>query len=231
MRGLLKTLFAGIGCLAVFTVSGLVAWQYRSQIVGLYDSVARRDGGKAGEGGQGRAKESFSPPQDLGGPTGRPSAQALQSAQRKQEAIASAKGPAYVVLTANEMASLIAGGLTPVGRQALDSISVTLGQDRFELRAALKTAMLGSGLLGPLSYALNPWEPVRVSGPARVAGVGVAAWQPDSFAVRSFPFPRSAVPLIVNRLTGRPDGLVPIPVPATVGDLRIRPDGVTFYRR
>lgn len=226
MRGLIKTLFAAVGCLTVLAVSGVVAWQYRSQIAGLYDSVARH----GGERDQGRAGAGVGAPQD-NGPTGRPSEQALQSARRKQDAMAQARGPAYVVLTASEVASMIAGGLTPVGRQALDSIAVTLGQDRLELRAAIKTSMLGSGVLGPLTYMLNPWEPIRVSGPAHVAGVGVGAWEPDSFVVRSFPFPRSTVPVILNRLTGRPDGLVPIPVPATVGDLRIRPDGVTFYRR
>ncbi len=225
MRGMLKILLAGIGCLTVFAVSGLVAWQYRAQIAGLYHSAT--GGGGNGPGGG----EPSAPARQDAGPTGRPSVQALQSARRKQDAMAVPKGPAYLVLTANEMASLIADGLTPVGRQALDSISVTLGQDRFELRAVLRTTKLGSGILGPLTYMLNPWEPVRASGPARVAGVGVAAWEPDSFVVRSFPFPRSTVPMILNRLTGRLDGLVPIPVPPTVGDLRIRPEGVTFYRR
>jgi hypothetical protein len=78
---------------------------------------------------------------------------------------------------------------------------------------------------------LSAREPVRVSGPARVAAVGAVAWKPDSFVVRSFPFPESAVPVVVNKLTGRPDGIVPISVPPTVGDLRIRTSGVTFYRR
>jgi hypothetical protein len=91
--------------------------------------------------------------------------------------------------------------------------------------------LLGKGLLGPLAGMFGPREPVSVSGPARVAAVGAVAWEPDSFVIRSFPLPRSAVPLLVNRLTGRPDGVVPISVPGTVGDLHIRPDGVTFYRR
>ena len=70
-----------------------------------------------------------------------------------------------------------------------------------------------------------------IAGAARVAGPGLVAWRPDVFTIRQFPFPGSVVPRLVNRLTGRDDGSLPIAVPPTVGDLRIRVDGVTFYRR
>jgi hypothetical protein len=91
--------------------------------------------------------------------------------------------------------------------------------------------VLGPRVLGPFAAMFGNREPVAVSGPARVAAVGAIAWEPDSFVVKSFPFPKSTVPMLVNRLTGRPDGVVPIPVPPTVGDMRIRASGVTFYRR
>jgi hypothetical protein len=57
------------------------------------------------------------------------------------------------------------------------------------------------------------------------------AWRLDSIRLRAFPFPASLVPRLVNAVTGGRDGTVPIVVPATVGDVRIRSDGVTFYRR
>ena len=41
----------------------------------------------------------------------------------------------------------------------------------------------------------------------------------------------AAVPRVVNRLTGRTDSHVPLAVPETVNDVRVRPGGVTFYRR
>lgn len=161
---------------------------------------------------------------------GRPSPAALAAARRKREELARPGGPELVVLNAAEIASLIVEGLGPAGERVLDSVEVVLGQDRLALRAAVKTEALG-GALGPLTAILSPWEPIRVSGPARVAGVGAVAFEPDSFVVRAFPFPSQAVPAVVDRITGRADGIVPIPVPPTVGDLRIRPDGVTFYRR
>lgn len=220
--GCLRNLLAGIGCLTVVAVGGIVGWQYRAQLGGLYRSIVER-------------RSPAQPSSQLGSDsvprTGRPSAQAVETARRKQEAMARRDGPGYVTLSADEMASLVAQGLGSAGRAALDSIEVTLREDRFEVRAALKTELLGSAVLGPLAGILSAREPVRVSGPARVAAVGAVAWEPDSFVVRSFPFPSSAVPLLVNQLTGRPDGIVAIPVPPPVGDLRIRPSGVTFYRR
>jgi hypothetical protein len=129
------------------------------------------------------------------------------------------------------MASLVAAGLGIAGRAAVDSLVVTLDENRLGLQAVLNTSLLGAALPDPLRAILSDTEPIRVSGGARVAAMGAVAWEPDSFVVRSFPFPRSAVPVLVNKLTGRPDGIVPIPVPRAVGDLRIRPSGVTFYRR
>lgn len=219
--GCFKNLLAGIGCLTVVTVGGIVGWHYRAQLGGLYRSIVERRSPASAPGSGTDTVPS----------TGRPSAQALDSARRKRDALARPNGPAYVTLTADEMAALVASGVGPAGRAALDSITVTLGDDRFEFRAVLKTQVLREALPGPLAGILGAREPISVSGPARVAAKGAVAWEPDSFVVRSFPFPRSAVPVLVNKLTGRPDGIVPIPVPTTVGDLRIRPDGVTFYRR
>ncbi len=219
--GCFKNLLAGIGCLTVMAAVGIAGWHYRAQLGGLYRSIVERRS----------PASSPEPGTDSVASTGRPSAQAFESARGKRDTMARPGGPAYVTLSADEMAALIVDGLGPAGRAALDSITVTLGDDRFEVRAVLKTEALRGALPGPLAGVLSAREPISVSGPARVAAKGAVAWEPDSFVVRSFPFPRSAVPVLVNKLTRRPDGIVPIPVPPTVGDLRVRPDGVTFYRR
>lgn len=218
-NGCFKNALAGVGCLTVLAVGGVAGWHYRAQLAGLYRSMVERP-----------APPSQPAPNSVAA-TGRPTPQALEAARRKQQEMARPGGPAYVTLSADEMAALIGEGLGRAGRAALDSLEVTLGEDRFTLGAALRMDLLGDKLLGPLAGVFGEREPVRVSGPARVAAVGAVAWEPDSFAIRAFPLPRSAVPLLVNRLTGRPDGLVPIPVPTSVGDLHIRPGGVTFYRR
>jgi hypothetical protein len=217
MRGCLKDIFAGVGCVTLLVFVALLGWHYRAQVGGAYHSLVDRPPAAA--------------VQDSGDATGHPSAAALASAHKKQGAIGTPGGPAYVTLDPNEMASLIAEGLGPAGAAALDSVSVILGEGRFAFHASLKMDVLGPRVLGPFAAMFGDREPVAVSGPARVAAVGAVAWQPDSVVIRAFPFPHAMVPIVINRLTGRPDGIVPIPVPATVGDLRIRPSGVTFYRK
>jgi hypothetical protein len=110
-------------------------------------------------------------------------------------------------------------------------LSVILERDRLSIQADLLTEAFGRDLLGPLQGIIDPREPIRVSGTAEIKVPGVVAWKIDEFVISSFPFPGPAIPVLVDRLTGGSDGVILIAVPPTVGDLRIRPDGVTFYRR
>lgn len=211
--GCLRNVFAMIGCVTVLLVGGVGAWQYRAQLAGLYRSFAGT-------------------PDGLGGsPVGMASDSALASAVTKRDAMARRDGPPYAVFSAAEMAALVRDGLHPTAQAALDSVTVTLARDRFTLRAHLATGIFTDDLLGPFAGMLDAREPVTIAGPARVAEPGLVAWRPDAFTIRQFPFPAAAVPRLVNRMTGRDDGAFPIAVPPTVGDLRIRTDGVTFYRR
>ena len=57
------------------------------------------------------------------------SAAGLEAARRKWEEMARSDGPAYVTLTVDELASLIAQGLGPAGRAAVDSIAVCASSD------------------------------------------------------------------------------------------------------
>jgi hypothetical protein len=129
------------------------------------------------------------------------------------------------------MASLIEDRLPGAATQALDSIAVTLESDRFTLEADLETERFGRDLLGPLRGMIDPREPIRISGPADLRAPGVIGWDVDEFRVASFPFPGPAIPVLVDRLTGGDGGVMLFAVPAEVGDLRILPGGVTFFRR
>lgn len=139
-----------VGCATLLLVAGLVIYQYRAQIAGPIRSV-REDGGA----------DVLT--------VGAPSDGALRSARRKDRSIGERGGPVFVVLRADEMASLMWDGLDPAARIAL--------------------------------------------------------------AIRAFPCPQAVVPRLVNRLTGHTDGHVPLAVRETVGDVWVRPGGVTFYRR
>lgn len=259
MVGCLKNALAGVGCLTVLAVGGVVGWRYRAQVAGLYHSFrgtpqatpavpapSAEDTARTGERAplpEQKSGDVGPGPATASGPArssvaalqspaaeGRASEAALRSARRKEEQMERPNGPRSVTLTAAEMASLILDGLDPVGRRALDSLEVALAPGRLELRAELITENV-SGLLGPFAAMFRSREPMRASGPAHVARPGVVAWQPDSFVLRAFPFPSGFVPALVDRLTGGTGGAVPIRVPPTVGAVRIAPQGVTFVRR
>jgi hypothetical protein len=211
--GCFKNLFATIGCLTVLGVGAIVGWQYRAQLVGLYRSFSGADARTGGRS------------------VGVPGAEALRSAERKEREIERRGGPESVQLTADEMASIIEARLDPAARRALDSLSVMLGEDRFAMEGQIRVDVFSRDALGPLAEFLGSRQPLRVAGPATVGEPGVVDWRPDEFIIREFPFPPSAVPRLVNHLTGGSSGAFRIPVPATVARVRVGPGGVTFSRR
>ena len=139
-------------------------------------------------------------------------------------------GPESVTLNADEMASLVEANLDREARRALDSVRVRLGPGRLTLNAVIVTATV-SDALGPVSYMMDPREPLSVAGPAKAARPGLITWEPDSVAIRSFSFPQSTIPRLVSRLTGTADGTIPIAVPPSVRRIWITPAGVTFSRK
>lgn len=215
MKGCLRNALAGVGCVTLMILGLAGGYHYRAQLWGLVESLR-----------PGRPAVA-----DTTGAAGLATENALTRARRKQRRMASRSGPATVVLTAEEVAALIRDGLDPVARRALDSIRVVLSRDRVAIRAQLRTAGIERSVLGPLGGMVDPREPVRLAGPAAVAGPGMVVWTPDEIVLRAFPFPAGVVPSVVNAIMGVRNGTVPIAVPPTVGDLRVREDGVTFYRR
>ncbi len=206
------------GCATILLVAAVAGWQYRSQLADAYQTFRGVEEPTA-------SQEVFWEGQ------GSPSPEARESAIRKYQRMARIDGPELVILSSAEMASLIRDGLDPVGRRALDSLSVTLEDGRLILEALLVTDVWGKDALGLLGGLLRPYEPLRAAGPARIVRPGVLAWEPDEFSVRSIPFPRAAILPIVKRLAGRDDGQMLFGVPSTVAEIRIEPGKVTFYRR
>jgi|GEM_PF-666812 len=216
--GCLKNMFAMAGCATILLVAAVAGWQYRSQLTDAYQAFRGVEEPTA-------SQEAFPEGQ------GSPSPQARESAIRKYQRMARIDGPEFVMLSSAEMASLIQDGLDPVGRRALDSLSVTFEDGRLIVEALLVTEVWGKDVLGLLGGLLRPYEPLRVAGPARIARRGVLAWEPDEFSVRSIPFPRAAILPIVNRLAGRDDGRMLFGVPSTIAEIRIEAGKVIFYRR
>ncbi len=217
IAGCLKNMFAMAGCATLFVLAAVAGWIYRDQLADAYRAF-REDETTV-------AEEVF-----VAGP-GSASPEARASAVAKYQRIARIDGPEFVALSAAEMASLIRDGLDPMGRRALDSLTVTFEPGRFIMEAQLVTAVWGKDQLGLLGGLLQDLEPLRAAGPARVMRRGVLAWEPTEFSVRDVPFPGPMIPPIVNRITGGDDGLMLFGVPSTIAEIRIEPNKVTFFRR
>ena len=215
-RGCLGGFFETVGCLTVLVVAVAVGWYFRAELAAGY---------------RGAAAEFQSPTVESEIVGGTPSRSALETAEQREVAIASADGPGFVVFSTDEIASLLDVRLDPDARRALDSIRVIAETDRLTVEGQLLTEVFGRDLLGPLARIIDRREPIRLSGPVRIRTPGVMEWQVDQFSVHSFPFPKVAIPRLIDRLSGKSEGVLLVSVPAMVGDIRVRVEGVTFYRR
>ena len=100
-------------------------------------------------------------------------------------------------------------------RRQLDSLQVELQDGSITVKARLATARLPKELIGPLSMALQPTEPIQAAGPLTVVGPRQAEWALRSFSIRGFPLPHDAVPQLVSKALGSPSRkTVPVRIPA-----------------
>jgi hypothetical protein len=208
--GCLTAPFRFIGFLG-FLVILAVGWLYRDRLAAeaheLLGSIAGSDAEPAG---------------------GRPGSRALLSAHAKIDSLNGWRADS-VVLTASEVASMIGAGLDPSLRSQLDSLQVELQDGSITVKARLATARLPRELIGPLSVALRPTEPIEAAGPLEVVGPRRAEWAVRSFRLRNFPIPRDAVPNLVSKALGDPKKTtVPVKIPAGVREIRIHPGGATL---
>lgn len=212
--GCLTAPFKVIGCVGLVALL-VLGWIYRDRVLregrAVFDRVAR---------------PSSAPPSTA---TGRPGTRALASAHAKIDSLNGWRADS-VVLTAAEVASLMGEGLAPKFRGELDSLRAELLPDEVRVRARLRTARLPRELIGPLTVALQPREPVAATGPLRVTGPGQGEWAVRSVEIRGIPVPASSVPRLVARALDAPGRTtVPWAVPPGIRAIRIRPGGATLY--
>jgi hypothetical protein len=211
--GCLKRLLAGIGCLVVLVAAALAAWVYRDRLAAAYRRV---------RGIRDPAPVVYATPAAGG---------AARAAARLGE-LARRGGPAYVDLSAGDLAAVIDRELARAPRRALDSVAVALGEQRVRVRGSLDVSVLPRALLGPFARVLGPREPMTAGGRLSAPARGRVTWTVDELAIRDFRFPASVIPAIVRelRVPGARGAAIPIPLPAPVGDVRVSPRAVRLYR-
>jgi len=202
-----------LGCLVVLLAAVVAGFLYRDQLAALY----RRVRGVA------------EPPPAVFVP---PAPGAAAQAESLLVRMVGRGGPAYVDLSAAELAGLIERQMTVARARVLDSVAVALGDQRVEVRGSLDVSAVPRRLLGPLAEALGRREPVVAGGTLGAAPGGRVVWTIDELKIRDFPFPRSVIPAILHvmNLTDGKAAAVPIPLPAGIGDVRVSRAGIRVYR-
>ena len=218
MNGCLKGLFR-LFVFVLLLVGVAAAYWYRQPIGRAFDRLVGR---------RGTALPKVSPDSGIGAPT----PAALASAQRKLASLAAARGPDSVVLTPNEMASLVGNGIDWTVRKTFDSLRIELSEGSIAVNARLDTKLIPQDALGPLRGLLAEREPIRIAGPLKIARPGVARWTVRSIALRGFPFPAPAVKALARQTAGADTtGSVAMQVDPAVASLAIHPGGVVLYRK
>lgn len=211
--GCLRSLLTQIGCLVFFIVAGALAFVYREQVTEAYRRL---------RGLPVRVEVVYVAP--LAGDA--------ESAAAKLEQLRRRGAPAFVDLTAAEVAGLIAAALDSAGVRGFDSVRVALGDGELLVRGSLETRGIPREVLGPLRGAIDLREPLSFGGPLASDSAGRLTWTLTALSVRDFPFPRATIPALLRalRIRGADGAVVPVPAPAGVGDVRVSPRMVRAYR-
>jgi hypothetical protein len=212
--GCLKTLFVQVGCLVLLVAAVVLAFMYRKP---LWDAYHRLRGGKPPA-----VVAYVAPPSDAAG------------ARRATDALARlarAGGPAYVDLTATDVAALLDRDLVSASRNVFDSVRVALDSNTVLVKGVLDLSRLPHDFLGPFSGSFNSREPVEASGALLAGSGGSVRWVPDKLRIRDFPIPKRGIPLLLRSLhVEAAQGGVTLPGVTGVGDVRVSPDRVRLYR-
>ena len=202
-----------LGCLLILLAAVVAGFVFRDRIAALYR----------------RVRGAPEPPPLVYVP---PTPGAAAAAETALAGLARRGGPAYVDVTAAQLAAFIDEQLGAPGRRVLDSVAVALGDQRIEVRGSLDVSAVPRRLLGPLSEGLGRREPVTAGGTLTALPDGRVVWTIDQLKVREFPFPGAVIPAIlkVMNLTDGKGAAVGVPLPPGIGDVRVSRQGIRVYR-
>jgi len=202
-----------LGCLVLLLAAALVAgFLFRDRLAALYHRL---------RGSRAAAPVAYAAPAP--GSAARAGA-ALDGLTRRG-------GPAYVDLSAAELAGLVAREVSPGPRPVLDSVAVALDSGRVEVRGSVDVAVVPREVLGPLAGGLGARQRVTAAGTLSVAE-GQVWWTVDAVHIGDLPVPHAAIPRLLRALglPGLRGAAIPLPLAAGVGDVRVTPAAVRLYR-
>ncbi|HYX81379.1 MAG TPA: hypothetical protein VE714_03235 [Gemmatimonadales bacterium] len=216
MNGCLKGTLR-LGCMVVLLAAVALAWWFRAPIMA---TVAHWFG----------RSTALPPVADTA--VGAPTPSATASGQQKVSNLRTHAGPDSVVLTPNEMASLIGAGIDWHVRKMYDSLRIELQEGKLILHARLDTRALPPGTLGPFAGMFGEHEPLRMAGTVSIGRPGVAFYAIREVSLHGVEIPGPLVQQLTKQMTGASaNGAVPVKVDPAVTDVHVRTTGVVLYKR
>ena len=148
--------------------------------------------------------------------------------------LAQPTGPAFQTLSASDVASFAIGELSRQLGGAVDSIETRVAGDTVAMRGVMQTSKLGQ--LGAIAGILRGRQRVEFAGTFRVIEPGMAEYQVRQVHIGSVSIPSGMIPEVVRQIRRgsvpagtSPNGL-PVPIPRSVGDIRVARGKVTLYK-
>ena len=148
------------------------------------------------------------------------------------------KGPAYVTVTAAELAALMVESTGHRLPATLDSVEAAVVDETVRVRARVKLDDIrGLDALGPLSGVLGNSERIEFTGTMGLLRPGLGEFRVATVKIGELLLPRAAIPRLLARLDSsvRPEGVsadgIAITIPEYIGDVRIARGEITLYKR
>lgn len=216
MNGCLKGALK-LGCAVLIIGVLALAWWFREPIIHTFASWFGRS-------------TALPPVADTA--VGAPTPKATASGQAKVGNLRTSTGPDSVVLTPNEIASLIGAGIDWNVRKMYDSLRVELQEGKLILHARLDTRALPPGTLGPFAGMFGEREPLRMAGTLSIEQPGRALYDITEISLRGIEIPGPFVKQITKQMAGASaNGAVPLKVDPAVSDVKVHTTGVVLYKR
>jgi hypothetical protein len=153
-------------------------------------------------------------------------------------ALAQPTGPAYVTVSAADLAAVLSGGLARALPASANSAQVAIDDNLVRLRAVIPLRELGGdGIPALIGGVLTDRDTVEMAGTLELAHAGVAQYRVRELRVRSIDIPPRLIPPLMRSLRNRamqrdslPGDAVGIPLPRSVADVRVSRGQVTLYK-
>ena len=162
---------------------------------------------------------------------------AAGAARRGLGSLAAAGGPAYVSVEAPDLLAYAMSSFAAVLPPSVKDLQARVVGDRVYVRGLVTVADLGGArVLGPLAGMLPARDTLEIGGTLDVLKPGLAQLHVLEMRAGAISIPAPIIPRLVHEIrrgappAGLADDALAVPLPASVGDVRIARGKVTLYK-